>query len=184
LNRYEPALHSRAISGYIRWSDGFVASSQVFLIRQTAMIGIEIHYDVLPGDRPKQSAPHPKTRGCGWSSASLSRRLRRPSLFRVAAPASSTAEFGIPCPHTGTRSCVTLSLRGWDPCTLRESNQLTRAARTSAHASCELRTPKRSATSIRSARVGGQFADSGPCGQVIPVDVGTENALMWAAIPS
>ncbi len=27
-------------------------------------------------------------------------------------------------------------------------------------------------------------ADSGPCGQVIPVDVGTENALMWAAIPS
>ncbi|MGC8551190.1 MAG: hypothetical protein ACP5M4_16055, partial [Acidobacteriaceae bacterium] len=24
-------------------------------------------------------------------------------------------------------------------------------------------------------------ADSGPCGQVIPVDVGTENALMWAA---
>ncbi len=28
------------------------------------------------------------------------------------------------------------------------------------------------------------IADSGPCGQVIPVDVGTENALMWAAIPS
>jgi len=26
-------------------------------------------------------------------------------------------------------------------------------------------------------------ADSGPCGQLIPVDVGTENALMWAAIP-
>ena len=26
-------------------------------------------------------------------------------------------------------------------------------------------------------------ADSGPCGHLIPVDVGTENALMWAAIP-
>lgn len=26
-------------------------------------------------------------------------------------------------------------------------------------------------------------ADSGPCGQVISVEVGTENALMWAAIP-
>lgn len=26
------------------------------------------------------------------------------------------------------------------------------------------------------------IADSGPCGQVIPVDVGTENALMWAGL--
>ena len=35
-------------------------------------------------------------------------------------------------------------------------------------------------------RQGGEdefHADSGPCGQLIPVDVGTENALMWAAIP-
>ena len=30
---------------------------------------------------------------------------------------------------------------------------------------------------------GTESADSGPCGQVIPVDVGTENALMWAPIP-
>ena len=27
-----------------------------------------------------------------------------------------------------------------------------------------------------------ESADSGPCGQLIPVDVGTESALMWAGI--
>jgi hypothetical protein len=41
-----------------------------------------------------------------------------------------------------------------------------------------------SATAFRKkAPLGPLVADSGPCGQVIPVDVGTENALMWAAIP-
>jgi len=45
---------------------------------------------------------------------------------------------------------------------------------------------------VRSRKIGGHrarrtpkifsFADYGRCGQVIPVDVGTENALMWAAI--